>query len=235
VIDIHSHVLAGVDDGPSSVEQSIEMVLMAARDGITDIVATVHANSEYDCGPARVATKAAELVAAAGQSIRIHTCFEILLSYDRLRRVLSRPCDYTINGRTYLLVEFPGLLSLHAVDESLAYLLSAGIRPVLAHPERTSLFRRGWKRVTEWVRNGCLVQITAHSLLGHFGPEARKFSCELLRRNLVHFVGSDAHDCDKRPPLLKEAYRYVARHHGEQRAAQLFIRNPAAAVAGRSL
>jgi len=232
MIDIHSHLLPGLDDGPSAMEESVAMARIAAQTGTTDIVATPHANLEFAFDPQRVAAKAAELAAAVGETIRIHTGCDFHFSYDQLRDALANPRKYTISGHQYLLVEFPDLSIPQAVDEVLARLCAAGIVPVITHPERNRLLQQRRESLEEWVQVGCLIQVTAQSLFGRFGPEARDFSRELLERDLAHFIASDAHDCEDRPPRLDEARGYVARRFGPERATRLLVTNPRAVLDG---
>lgn len=235
MIDIHSHLLPGLDDGPRTMEESVAMVQVAAQTGTTDIVATPHANLEFAFDPRLVAAKAAELAAAVGQTIRIHTGCDFHFFYDQLQDALANPFKYTINGRRYLLVEFPDLLIPKTVDEVLVRLGALGIVPVITHPERNRLLQQQRERLEEWVRVGCLIQVTAQSFFDRFGSEARDFSRELMRRGLVHFVASDAHDCEDRPPRLDEAYSYVARQYGPERATRLLVANPRAVLDGSPL
>jgi len=235
MIDIHSHLLPGLDDGPRTMEESIAMVRIASQAGTTDIVATPHSNLEFAFDPHRVAAKAAELAAAVGETLRIHTGCDFHFSYDQLQDALTNPRKYTINGHRYLLVEFPELSIPLAVDEVLARLCAAGIVPVVTHPERNRLLQQRRERLEEWVQVGCLIQVTAQSLFGRFGPEARDFSRELLERDLVHFIASDAHDCEDRPPRLDEAYCHVARQYGPERATRLLVTNPRAVLDGSPL
>lgn len=232
MIDIHSHILPGLDDGPHTMEESVAMVRMAAQAGTTDIVATPHANLEFDFDPQRVAVQAGELSAAVGQTIRIHTGCDFHFSYDQIQDAFANPFKYTISGHQYLLVEFPDLLIPKTVDEVLARLLAAGIVPVITHPERNRRLQQQRERLEEWVRVGCLTQVTAQSFFGRFGPAARDFSRELMRRDLVDFIASDAHDCEDRPPRLDDAYNYVARQYGPERATRLLVTNPRAALDG---
>ncbi len=208
------------------------MLQIAAQTGTTDIVATPHANFEFAFDPQRVAAKAAELAAAVGHAVRIHTGCDFHFCYEQLRDALANPSKYTINQKRYLLIELPDLSIPKTVDEVLMRLQVVGIVPVITHPERNWFLQRWRERLEEWVRVGCLLQVTAQSFFGRFGPEARDFSCELMQCDLVHFIASDAHDCEDRPPRLDEAHRYVACRFGAELATRLFVTNPRAALDG---
>lgn len=232
MIDIHSHFLPGLDDGPRTMEESVAMLRIAAEAGTTDIVATPHANLVYTFDPQRLATMIGELAVTMGQTIHLHTGCDFHFSYDLIQDALVNPFKYTINGHQYLLVELPDLFIPKGVDEVLMRLEAAGIIPVITHPERNRLLRQQPERLEEWVRAGCLIQVTAQSFFGRFGSEACDFSRELMRSDLVHFIASDAHDCEDRPPRLDDAYRYVARQYGPQRATELLVTNPRAVLHG---
>ena len=121
---------------------------------------------------------------------------------------------------------------LDSVNEVFGRMLSAGITPVITHPERNAALRRRLDGITQWVQAGCRVQVTAQSFLGRFGKRARAASDELMRRGLVHFVASDAHDATDRAPVLDVAYQRVAWRYGEPCAQALFVSNPRAVLAG---
>src|SRR6185436_13049737 len=112
---------------------------------------------------------------------------------------------------------------------------SAGMTPIITHPERNMLLQKRLETLTEWVESGCLLQVTAASLLGRFGKQAKAFADRLLQQGLVHIVASDAHDTKHRPPSLKEAYEYVSKAYGPGRAERLFVKNPAATLTGSPL
>ncbi len=232
MIDIHAHILPGMDDGPQTLEESLAMLEMAEASGTTDIVATPHANLEYTFDPEAVERKMAELRRAASGRIRIHRGCDFHLTYDNVQDALAAPAKYTVNGKKFLLVELSELLIAKSTDEIFARMQGVGITPVITHPERNVLLHQRLAQLERWVAGGCLVQITAQSLLGKFGKAARDYSEELLRRGLVHFVASDAHDARHRPPRLDQAFELVARKFGPRRAERLFVLNPGAVIAG---
>ncbi len=235
MIDLHSHILPGLDDGARSLEESVAMVRLAAESGTTGLVASPHANLAYPFDPQIVERKLAEVSAAAGDRIELHYGCDFHLYYDNVQDALAHPAKYTIAHRRYLLVEFPDLLIPPATAEIFAQLLEAGMAPVVTHPERNFLLHTRLKQIGEWVEQGVLMQITAQSLLGRFGPEARRFSDTLIRSGLAHFVASDAHDLEDRPPRLDAAYEHVAQRYGKEWADTLLVINPRHAVDGSPL
>ncbi len=235
MIDIHSHILAGLDDGAATLEDSVAMVRMAAEAGTTDIVATPHSNLQYRFDPEVVERKIAELADAAGTAPRIHYGCDFHLSFDAIQDALQHPGRYAINHKSYLLVEFSELLIASSSSEIFDRMLAAGVAPVITHPERNWLLQQQVDGLRQWVEKGCLLQVTAQSLLGRFGSRALEFSEQLIEQGLVHVVASDAHDCEHRPPVLSEAFRHIARRYGNDEADRLFVRNPWAILEGEPI
>jgi protein-tyrosine phosphatase len=232
---VHSHILPGLDDGAKTLEESLEMLRLAAASGSTDIVASPHANHEFKFDPEIVAAKLDQLRAAAAGLIRIHTGCDFHLSYDNIQDSLQHPSKYAINHKNYVLVEFSDLLIPKTTDDVFYQMQAAGMIPIITHPERNMLLQKRLDKLEDWVGSGCLVQVTAQSFLGRFGKQAKAFADLLLERGLVHIVASDAHDTKYRPPSLKEAYEYVAKQYGPGRAEMLFVKNPGAALTGARL
>jgi protein-tyrosine phosphatase len=211
------------------------MLKMAAEAGTTDIVGTPHADLEYKFQPDVIRTRVTELQAAVGAVPRIYEGCDFHLTFDNIQDALSHPTKYTINHKNYLLVEFSDMLIFQNTAEIFAKMRQAGIVPVITHPERNPLLQQRLPVIEQWVAEGALTQVTGHSLLGRFGPKAKQFSLDLLKRQLVHFIASDAHDTKHRPPPLREAYDRTVKNLGEEGAQMLFVDNPRAAVAGQPL
>jgi protein-tyrosine phosphatase len=235
MIDIHSHILPGLDDGAPSLTAAVEMVRIAWAAGTTDLVATPHANFEYAYDPALVRERLAQLQAAAGPQVTLHGGCDFHLAPANIEDALANPGKYTVNGRRYLLVEFPEVLIARTTTLDFTRLVEAGVTPIITHPERNFLLHKRVADLERWVGLGCLVQVTAQSLLGRFGREARDFARMLAGRGLVHFVASDAHDACDRTPRLDQAYRDVAARFGAARAERLFVTNPRAVLTGDPL
>ena len=235
MIDIHSHILPGLDDGSPDLEVSVAMARMAAESGTTDIVASPHANFTHSFDPQLVEEKIAELARASEGVVRLHYGCDFHLHYDNVQDALANPSKYAVNHKKYLLVELPELLALKSTEDVLEHLRSAGMSVVITHPERNGLLRRRSDKLESWVAAGCYLQITAQSFLGTFGKQARACAQELLQQGLVHFVASDAHDTRARPPRLDEARAWVATAFDEATAEKLFVTNPAAVLNGEPL
>jgi protein-tyrosine phosphatase len=235
LVDIHSHVLYGVDDGARTLEESVAMVQIAAANGTTDLVLTPHANLEFRFKQDVIQARLAEIAAASGDALQLYSGCDFHLSYENITDAISNPTKYTIDHKCYLLVEFSDLLIFNNTPEIFAQLLDAGMIPIITHPERNGLLRQRIEQIAAWVEAGSRVQITGQSLLGRFGARAREFCELLLERGLVHFVASDAHDCQDRPPRLNEAYAWIKKKYSEPLAEALFVTNPRAALTGEPL
>jgi protein-tyrosine phosphatase len=235
MIDIHSHVLPGLDDGARDIGESLSMLRLAAASGTTDIVATPHANVEYSFDDQRVTGLFNAVSVLIGDTIRMHFGCDFHLDYRNLRDALENPAKYTINHARYLMVELPDLLAFQTVRQGLSQLIKNGIIPVITHPERNGYFKERTEELQPLVKDGCLLQLTAQSLLGAFGKTAGTVAHQLLDKNLVHFVASDAHDCVRRPPNLAAARDYVTARYGAASAECFFVANPAAALSGKAL
>ena len=236
MVDIHSHVLFGLDDGARTMEDSLAMVRMAAGHGTTDLVATPHANPTYRFDPALITERLSQLEAAAagagGDALHLHTGCDFHLSYDNIQDALAHPRKYTIAHHTYLLVEFSDLLIFQNTAEIFGRLLASGMIPVITHPERNALLRQRLDKIAEWVAAGVRVQVTGQSLTGGFGKRAQAFARELLGRGLVHVIASDGHDVEHRPPVMDQAYRWLEQEYGPALARMLCVSNPKAALTG---
>lgn len=234
MIDIHSHILYGLDDGARSLDESVAMLNIAARSGTTDIVASPHSNLEFNFDPDKISEKIRE-ISEVCDTPRIHKGCDFHLTYDNIQRAVSEPAAYSINGKGYLLVEFPDLLIFKNSNEIFEMLLGAGMIPIITHPERNWLLQQRMKELESWAEKGVLVQVTAQSLLGRFGNQAREFAELLMKRRLVHFIASDAHDPKDRTPDLSVAYELVRKRYGEATAERLFVANPGRVLKGEML
>jgi len=235
LIDIHSHVLYGLDDGARTLEDSLAMVRMAAEHGTTDLVATPHANLTYKFEPTLIAERLAEIQTAAGVALYLHTGCDFHLSYENVQDAVAHPRKYTIDHKNYLLVEFSELLIFGNTSEIFGRLLDQGMIPVITHPERNGLLRQRIEEIGQWVEEGSRVQVTAQSVTGRFGKRAQEFSKALLDRGLVHVVASDGHDCQHRPPVMDQAYVWLAKHYGEALALSVCVTNPGATLTGQPM
>ena len=232
MVDIHSHILPGVDDGSTSWEVTIAMCEMAVKDGITHMVATPHSDDTYKYERRKHEATLQELRERLGGAMEFSLGCDFHMNVANIEDALANPLRYSIDGKGYLLIEFPDLLIPTQLAESMHRLRNAGYTLIITHPERNPFLQQHPERLAEFLREGCLVQVTSASIYGRFGKVAKAFADALLKRNWIHFMASDAHHPEWRPLHLKKGYNYVAAKAGEETARRLYVTNPRAAVDG---
>ncbi len=204
MIDLHCHVLPGIDDGPRTLDDSIALARVAAAGGVRTIVATPHVSWDYpndagaiaslvDAVNARLAAERIELTVVRGAE----------LAFTRIADIPDRELGgLALGGNRWLLVEPPFTPSVVGLENVIAGLRARGHEVVLAHPERCPAFHRDLEALTRLSASGVVCSITAGSLVGRFGREVRRFALALVEAGLVQNVASDAHDATRRPPGL---------------------------------
>jgi protein-tyrosine phosphatase len=151
-------------------------------------------------------------------------------SFDNIEDAILYPRRYTIGDSPYLLVEFSDFGSMPAMQEGLFRLANSGTKPIITHPERNLALLEAPEKVIELAKDGCLIQVTANSLTGYWGPRSQRMAELLLKKNAIYVIASDAHDTTNRPPLLSQAFDRVCRMAGQDVAHALFVDNPSAIV-----
>lgn len=202
MIDIHSHILYGVDDGPAQLEETLEMFEQALKEGITEIISTSHAFHPQFNTSATIVTEQIKLLQQTIEErqlpLKLHRGHEVRLK-DNLVELLQEQKIHTLAGSKYLLLELPSSgIPKYTVD-IIHQLLSEDILPIIAHPERNKAIADNPSRLAKLINHGAVAQITAGSLAGHFGRGIQKLSLELVDANLVHTYGSDVHNLKKDP------------------------------------
>jgi len=229
MIDLHCHILPGVDDGSPSWEITAEMCRMAAEDGIRHIVATPHANERFCYDRSRYEGMLRKLK-NVGRGIKFSLGCDFHFSFDNIEDAVLHPRRYTIGDSPYLLVEFSDFGSMPAMREGLFRLAKSGTKPIITHPERNLALLEAPDKVIELARDECLIQVTANSLTGYWGAQSQRMAELLLKKNAIHVIASDAHDTVRRPPLLSQAFDRVCRLAGQDVAHALFVDNPSAII-----
>lgn len=235
MIDIHHHLIYGVDDGAPDQESSLAMARIAASEGVTRIVCTPHSSYQFPYRDDIVKERFAELREKLQGEIELSLACDFHMMVENIEDATAHPLRYSIDGKGYLLIEFANHVIPSAIDQAMFALRSAGYTLVVTHPERYPVVQRNPEFIANWLKQGCLLQVTGGSLYGRFGNAAQVLANELLDRNWIHFIATDAHRPTMRPPHLKKAYEYVRDRRGEETAQRLFKTNPRAAVEGVSL
>jgi protein-tyrosine phosphatase len=232
MIDIHNHLIYGVDDGSPDLDTSLAMARAAAADGITHIVCTPHSSERYPFETELVEERYQELREHLDGQMELSLACDFHMTAENVYEAAGNPLRYSIDGKGYLLIEFSNTAIPPQINDAMTMLQSAGYTLIVTHPERYPAVLIQPDILAEWVRKGSLIQVTAGSLYGRFGKMAEAFSNELLDRNWIHFLATDAHNTQWRAPHLKKAYNYVAKRVGEETAHRLCVANPQIAVEG---
>jgi protein-tyrosine phosphatase len=235
MVDLHCHILPGLDDGPEKIDESLAMAESAIADGITHVVATPHSSNEFAFDYARVRQLRDELQAKVGDRLTLATGCDFHMSVENLEALRKDSAPFCINQANYLLVEFSEYSIAPSTGRTLHEMQLMDVRPIITHPERNAIVLTQPGRLREWIRIGCFGQVTGGSITGDFGTRPQSVALRWIEEGLVHFVASDAHNTRRRPLKLRAAYNIVREQFGEEKARALFVDNPKAAYEGRDL
>lgn len=212
MIDMHSHILFTVDDGPKTKNESLEMLKQAAKEGITEIIATSHSNHpSFDVKANIIEQQVMFLQQELNYNkipLTIHKGHEVRI-FENIVEAYKQKEIHTLANSNYLLLELPSNSVPQYTIEIVRQLVNIDITPIIAHPERNKGIAEKPARLERLIREGAVAQITAGSLAGHFGKEIQKLSLNLVKANLVHTYGSDAHNLTTRPFLFNEGLDYL--------------------------
>lgn len=230
IVDIHNHMLFGVDDGAESLEHSLEMAELSAESGVTDIICTPHCypgmfENYAGTGFERNFEKLKRAVSDEGIPVKLHLGMEVFgcrRTYDDLenRRL------YCLADSRYMLIEFDFNDDADNVSHILDLLLDRSIVPIIAHPERYVFVANRPALLFDWLDMGCLLQCNKDSISGKFGKMVHKIAMDMLSDRLFSFVGSDAHGAIDRNPYMKYVYKQVEENFGSAYAQEIFYENP---------
>lgn len=234
MIDIHSHIVFDVDDGPKSREESKTLLAEAYSQGVRTIVSTSHRRKGmFETPEEKIAAnfrQVQEIAKEVADDLTIMYGAEIYYTRDVLDK-LENQIIPTLNGSRYALIEFSMNTPYREIHSALSSVLMLGITPVVAHIERYDALENNEKRVRELINMGCYTQINSFHVLkpklfGEHYKFMKKRAQYFLERDLVHVVASDMHNLDRRPPYMAEAYSIIAKKYGEAKAQELFVDNP---------
>ena len=239
MIDLHMHVLPGLDDGPKSMDESVEMCAMAAEDGTKTITATPHMlNGVFHVTRDQVLDGVKRLQGALkeeGIRVDVKPGADIHIHADLVRFLKEGSVMTLGDAGRYLLLELPDDILPQGLDHHLFSLQVEGVVPIVTHPERNREIQSAPERLMEIVSSGTLIQITAASLAGESGRGRHKTAYRLMEMGMAHLVASDAHAADRRPPGLSAAFDAVEKVMGRAEAEEVFINRPAKILAGEAM
>ena len=231
MIDIHAHIIPGVDDGADDYDTALLMLQTAQESGVTDIIATPHANQrtryenyvsdELDARLTILRTAAAR----AGLQVRLHAGMEVFGTPD-LVPLLRAGKIRTLAGSRYLLVEFAFREDAYYMEQTLLRLRREGVEPIVAHPERYRAIQDMPDILFSWVEDGILLQVNKGSINGAFGRSAAKTAHMIFEYDLADLIASDAHGTDRRTTDLSRIREYITTHFSTRRAERLLTENP---------
>lgn len=222
MIDLHCHILPNVDDGPKNWEMSLEMARLAVSEGITHILATPHHMNRHWMNPKseilslvnelqeRIDQENIPLTIFPGQEVRLHG--------EILQNIQNDDICFIDELNQYVLIEFPTATVPDYTDRLFYEMQSAGITPIIVHPERNHAILKDPSILYEFVSRDVLAQVTAASYIGKFGKEIENLSRQFIEADLVHFVASDAHNVTNRKFYMKEAFQQLEEEFGKEKA-----------------
>ncbi|AJD92264.1 tyrosine protein phosphatase [Jeotgalibacillus malaysiensis] len=237
MIDIHCHILPGLDDGAQDYEDSLRMADQAIDNGITDIIATPHHQTRRFFNEASSVEVAVQelnhYLQSHGRNLTIHPGQEIRI-YGEITEELDSGLNMALQSRLnpYVLVEFPSSQVPVFAERTIYDLQVAGYRPIIAHPERNSAITEDPDKLYRLVNQGALTQLTAASVAGEFNKKVQRFSLDCIEANMAHFIASDAHNTDHRGFSLAKAYNKVEKVFG---TAEPFIQNAVSLLKGHTI
>lgn len=236
VVDLHHHILPGIDDGAADLATALEMARLAVAEGITTVAATPHTfDGVHDVPRATAHAAHAALTAAltaAGIPLQVRVAAEVRMHEDIMALLQTSP-DVTLDGAgRYLLLELPHESVPATLPDFLFRLRARGTTPIIAHPERNLAVRKDPELTAQWLELGARLQVTTGSVSGAFGLPIQKCAELLLRKGRVHLLATDAHSPKKRPPIVQDAFAAAGEIVGEDGARTLLITNPSRIFSG---
>lgn len=229
MIDIHSHIIPNVDDGARSVEETFNILKEAQEAGFTDVILTSHFLLNYYETNAQELIfwkeKLQEVLKKQGTKINLHSGMEIYIT-NQMEELLENKKILTLANSGYMLIELPLATNVKYFDYVVYYLEAKGIKPIIAHPERYKCVQKDPDIVEEYIEKGCLIQCNYGSIVNLYGREAEKTIKTLLKKNQVHFLGSDVHRESGTYLIILDAIKKIRKIIGENKINELTTINP---------
>ena len=238
MIDMHCHILPGIDDGASDLEEALEMARIAESEGIKKIVNTSHFHPEFKYTMGEELVEAINIFNVALKANKID--LEVLIGNeiyytDEIIEELHNLNFHTLNNSKYLLIEFSPMNVPKNLADVVYEVKLKGYIPVLAHVERYNNIIENPNIIYDCIKEGAIIQVNASSILGKHGKEIKKVSDILLDNNMIHIVASDAHGSERRRPQLREAYEFVKNKYSEETADNLFKNNQSLIIENKDI
>ena len=239
MIDIHAHILPGIDDGPDNLDKALEIAGKACKAGTKVMVATPHTlNGLYRNDRDKILSEVETFKKAlknSGIPLDILSGADIALTPKLLPCLESGKLMTLNDGGRYLLAELPPYYLPEKIHEIIFALKTKDITPIITHPERDGIIMRDPEILSGFIERGCLAQITAMSLTGGFGNKIKVFSADLIKAGMIHIIASDCHSPDNRPPSLEGALDAAAELVGFEEAIKMVEDIPGAVVRGEGV
>ncbi|EOL49385.1 tyrosine-protein phosphatase [Enterococcus caccae] len=225
MIDLHCHILPGIDDGAKTIDDSLDMASMAVKQGVTHILCTPHHNNgKYDNPASQVISQVAALQKELDQRnipLVLYEGQEVRISGDIVEQIQMGDILFADLTNRYILIEFPSN-DIPAYTEQLFFrLLELGHIPVIVHPERNSKFIEDPNRLLPFLEMGVLTQMTAPSYVGIFGKQIERTAKKMVAHNMVYMVASDAHNIEKRGFFMEKAFKAIAKDRSVEQVAAM--------------
>jgi protein-tyrosine phosphatase len=235
-IDIHCHILPGLDEGACHIEESLNMLKIAEEDGISGIVATPHIMSGVYNNTRETIMKAVSELKKMTNGFPLYSGSEVRICIDLVSRIMNNELPL-INDKRYLLLELPvyAIPPIDVLENIIKSLTANNITPIVAHPERNVIILKNIKIMEQLIMYGAYSQITAMSIMNPPSSDIQKATLKMIRKGYVHVVASDAHNGKNRPPILSDAYMKIKREFDEHEARRLFIENPLKIIQGEGI
>ncbi len=229
-IDLHTHILPGLDDGAQTIKDSLDMLEVARQDGILTVVATPHViRGVFDNSKQNILNAVSKLnktLVNKGIEMTVLPGAEYSLEPDLAQRLVSGDLLTINNNGKYIMIELPSLIVSETVARILYEIQLQGVTPIIAHPERNYTFSKDPNLLKTFVDRGILAQVTSNSIMGIYGKKVRRTAFKLIQIGAIQIMASDGHNIVERPPILSEAYKILKSKWGSEFAKNLVVDIP---------